>query len=166
MTAAALCCAALLAAGCAAGQPARPARPASPAPALATGAERQALAARYLAIALPANRRLEIDFDRLDGRDRGNLAAAQDDLRQAASTEHLFDRRLLAIAFPSATEAQVRFLVWVNESRATLTTTAAASTSLRQLARYEPQLVTANRPVEQGVTAIRSQLGLPPPDTS
>jgi hypothetical protein len=166
MAAAALCCAAVLAVGCGPGQRARPARPASPAPTLATGAGRRALAARYLAIARPANRRLEIDFDRLDGRDHGNLAAAQGDLREAASTERLFDRRLLAIAFPSATEAQVRFLVWVNESRARLTTTAAASTSLRQLARYEPQLSTANRPVEQAVAAIRSQLGLPPPETS
>ena len=119
-----------------------------------------------MAIAQPANRRLEIDFDRLDGRDRRDLAAAQGDLRAAASTEHLFDRRLLAIAFPPATEAQVRFLVWVNESRDRLTATAAAATSLRQLARYEPRLSTANQPVEQAVTTIRSQLGLPPPDTS
>jgi hypothetical protein len=41
-----------------------------------------------------------------------------------------------------------------------------ATPSLRQLNGYQPRLDAANEPVEQAVTVIRSQLGLPPPDTS
>jgi hypothetical protein len=127
---------------------------------------RQAPAARYLAIAEAGNRRLEIDFDGLHGRDRRNLAAAAADLRDAAATERLFDRRLLAIAFPPPTEAAARVLFRVNQARASLTLRAAASTSLRQLGGYEQRLNAANRPVEQEVRLIRRQLGLPPPETS
>src|SRR5260370_31347823 len=71
---------AVLAAGCSSG-PARPVAPrASPSPsaqarsiaaALPAGAQRRALAARYLAIAKAGNRRLETEFGRLEGRDPG-----------------------------------------------------------------------------------------------
>ncbi len=47
-----------------------------------------------------------------------------------------------------------------------LTAAAAAARSLRQLHRYQQRLDAANEPVEEAVTVIRSQLGLPPPDTS
>jgi hypothetical protein len=133
--AAALGCAAMLGAGCAAGKPAPPPHQAtSPTAAAgrpAAGLAKRAAAARYLAIAKAGNRRLEIDFDRLEGRDRNRLAAAEADLRDAAATERLFDRRLLRIAFPSQTERVARVLYRVNQARARLTTAAAASTSLR-----------------------------------
>jgi len=163
-------CAALLAAGCAGdGQPAAtpsaPASPAAPAVQTLSPAQRKAAARSYLAIARPANRRLETDFDGLDNH-RGNLAAAQADLRDAAATERQFDRRLLALNLPAPTETAARLLVTANEARARLTTAAAASTSLSQLHRYEPRLTAANRPVEDAVRVIRSQLGLPPPETS
>jgi len=127
---------------------------------------RSAAAARYLAIADAGNRRLDTDFDRLTGPDRGSLPAARADLRDAAATERRFDRSLPAIALPSATEAVAHTLFTVNEARAALTTEAASSTGLPQLHVYEQRLSAANRPVEQAVTTIRSQLGLPPPDTS
>jgi hypothetical protein len=124
------------------------------------------MAARsYLAIALPANRRLETDFDGLDDH-RGDLAAAKADLRDAAAMERQFDRHLLALKLPAATETVARLLVTTNEARARLTTAAAASTSLSQLHRYEPRLTAANQPVEEAVRVIRSQLSLPPPETS
>ena len=63
-------------------------------------------------------------------------------------------------------ETVARLLVTANEARARLTTAAAASTSLSQLHRYEPRLTAANQPVEEAVRVIRSQLGLPPPETS
>ena len=163
-----LSCAALLAAGCAGdGRPAAtpPASPAAPAVQTLSPAQRKAAARSYLAIARPANRRLETDFDGLDNH-RGNLAAAQADLRDAAATERQFDRRLLALNLPAATGTVARVLVTANEARARLTTAAAASTSLSQLHRYEPRLTAANRPVEDAVRVIRSQLGLPPPETS
>jgi hypothetical protein len=63
----------------------------------ATGAARRRAAARYLAIARPAYRRLDHDLDDgLEGDDRDNLAASQADLR-AAATERRFDRQLLAL---------------------------------------------------------------------
>ncbi|HXY71546.1 MAG TPA: hypothetical protein VEM41_03310 [Actinomycetota bacterium] len=126
---------------------------------------RRALGAQYLVIARSGNRRLETDFDGLEDRDGHDLAAAEADLRDAAATERLFDRRLLAMTFPPALEALARTLFEVNESRASLTARAAASTSLGELAWYRPQLDTANGAVERWVRALRRQLGLPPPDT-
>jgi len=159
-----------LAAGCTPGPPRSPtsARPA-PVPRSSTAAltsgVRRALAAQYVVIARAGNRRLEIDFDGLEDRDGRDLAAAEADLRDAAATERLFDRRLLAMTFPPALEALARTLFEVNESRASLTARAAASTSLGELAWYRPQLDTANGAVERWVRALRRQMGLPPPDT-
>jgi len=160
--------AALLAAGCSsAGGPvaAAPASPTAPTGQAISPAQQKVAARSYLAIARPANRRLETDFDGLDDH-RNDLAAAEADLRDAAVTERRFDRRLLALRLPAATETVARLLVTANEARARLTTAAAASTSLGQLHRYEPRLTAANTPVEEAVRVIRSQLGLPPPETS
>ncbi len=131
--------------------------------ALAAGSTRHALAARYLAIARAGNRGLDASLDPLQDRDRNRLAAAKQDLRRAAAVEQTFDRRLLRIPFPSATERVARRLYRVNQDRASLTRAAATSTSLRQLQAYLPRLDAANRPVEQAVRTIRRQLGLPPP---
>ena len=154
-------CAALLAAGCSGAHTSQ----AAPAGQPVSPAQRKAAAHSYLAIALPANRRLDTDFDGLKDH-RGDLAAARADLRDAAATEREFDRRLLALKLPPATEAVARQLVTVNEARARLATAAAASTSLSQLHRYQPRLTAANEPVEDFVRVIRRQLGLPPPETS
>ena len=160
-------CAALLAAGCSGERPAAPAPASQAAPAgqAISPAQRKMAARGYLAIARPANRRLDTDFDGLEDH-RGDLAAAQADLLDAAATEREFDRRLLALRLPPATEAVARRLVTVNEARARLATAAAASTSLSQLHGYEPRLTAANKPVEDAVRVIRRQLGLPPPETS
>ena len=142
-----VCCVALVTAGCAADGP--------PAPAAAVAAGPSRLAAgRYLAIAEDGNDRLEVDFDRLAGRDRARLAAAQADLRDAAATERRFDRRLLAIMFPAATERIARLLFQVNQSRASLTISAARSVSLRQLGAFELRLSAANGPVEEAVRVL------------
>jgi hypothetical protein len=134
--------------------------------ALATGRARRLGAARYLAIAQPANRRLDHDFDDgIDGPDRDNLAAADADLRDAASTERSFDRQLVLVPLAPDTEAMARILVAVNQSRARLTSEAAASTSLAQLHAYAARLTAANVPVEDAVRVIRSELGLPPPES-
>jgi hypothetical protein len=134
---------------------------------LATGAARREAAARYLAIARPANRRLDHDFDDgLEGEDRDDLAAARADLRDAAATERRFDRQLLRLPLAPATEAIVRILVSANESRARLTGAAARSASLASLHAFERRLDAANGPVEDAVSVIRAELGLPPPATS
>jgi hypothetical protein len=148
--------------------PAAPATPAPATPALATpdAAVLRALAARYLAIAQPANRQLDHDFDGLKDHEGDDLAAAEADLRAAAATEQRFDRQLIAITFAPQTEPIVRLLVNVNQARAGLSTMAAAAMSLPQLRGYQARLDAANEPVEEAVWVIRSQLGLPPPDTS
>jgi hypothetical protein len=166
---------AMLAAGCTGGtapaaHPASPARhspAASAAPAvLPAGAQRRALAARYLAVAKAGNARLEIEFGRLHGRDRRHLAAARRDLRDVAATERRFDQGLLNIAFPAGVERIVQFLYWVNQARASMTIAAASSRSLTALHADEQRLQSANVPVEQAVAMVRSQLGLPPPESS
>jgi hypothetical protein len=126
----------------------------------------RAPAAAYLAIAQAGNRRLEHDFDPLEDRDAHNLRRAQADLADAAATERLFDRRLLAIRFPAQTELIARRLYRINQRRAALTVAAAAASSLPGLHSYEPVLDAANVPVENAVKAIRRRLGLPPPDES
>jgi hypothetical protein len=129
--------------------------------------QRRALAAHYLAIAQPANRRLDHDLDgQQDAESRGDLAAADADLRDAAVTEREFDRQLAALTFPQPAETFVRLLYKVNQSRATLTATAATAASVPQLRAYQSRLDSANEPVEDAVDVIRDQLGLPPPDTS
>ena len=162
-----LACAALMAGSCAASHPRAEASASSqPYPAATPRPSPRLAAGRYLAIAIAGNRRLEIDFDRLQGRDKGHLRAAAGDLRDAAATERLFDRRLLAIALPPATERIARLLYQVNQARASLTAAAARSVSLPQLRSYQRRLAAANEPVEAAVRVIRSQLGLPPPSTS
>ena len=173
-------CAALVIAGCTYGDRSGTAAPAQSSPATADGrptdatpagrtvspAQLKVAARRYLAIARPANQRLEDDFDSLEGPDRGDLAAAKADLRDTATTERLFDWRLLGLTLPPPTGAVARLLVNANQARARLTAAAARSTSLRQLRRYERRLTAANVPVEEAARVIRSQLGLPPPATS
>jgi hypothetical protein len=127
---------------------------------------RELAAAQYLAVAAPANRQLDHDFDGLADNEAAHLAAAEADLRAAATTERLFDHQLIAITFPAKTEAFVRLLVTVNQARAQLTSTAAASASLGRLDGYVRRLDAANGPVEEAVQVIRSQLGLPAADTS
>jgi hypothetical protein len=161
----------VLAAGCSSG-PARPASPGrlamshSAVAGLAVAAQRKTLAARYLAVAQAGNKRLEVEFDRLHEQDRVRLAAAHRDLREIAATERSFDRRLLSIPFPAASGRIAQFLNWVNQARATMTAAAASSPSLARLHADECHLTQANKPVEQAVAILRSQLGLPPPETS
>jgi hypothetical protein len=137
----------------------------SPSTTAVTDAQRRVLAARYLAIATVGNRGLDRAFHGLDGPDHGDLVAARADLHDAAATERLFDRSLLAIVFPSAIEATAHAVVSVNEARAKLTSRATASASLQQLFRYQPQLLAANDAVVQQVRILRTQLGLPPAET-
>jgi DNA-binding GntR family transcriptional regulator len=121
-----------------------------------------------MAIARPANRELDHEFDGFDDQIKdGDLAAARADLRAAVVTERRFDRQLIALSFPPRTEPFVRLLYRVNQARAELTSTTAGATSLRELLRgYQRRLDAANEPVEGAVLVIRAQLGLPPPDTS
>ena len=163
----------LLAAGCASATPLGSAAATAatvataPTAAAAAAAGLGVVGAKYLAIARPANRELDREFDGFgDHVKDGEFAAAQADLRAATVTERRFDRQLIAISFPPRTEPLVRLLYRVNQARAQLTSTAAAAASLPELRGYQRRLNAANEPVEDAVRVIRGQLGLPPPDTS
>lgn len=157
---------AVLAAGCSMSPQPDSAKRSSSQATVAVTTDGHTLASQYLAIAIAGNDRLEVDFDQLSGRDRNRLSNALADLSDAGSTERLFDRRLLMIAFPLAVKVIAEDLYTANESRAELATEAAMSKTGGQLRGYEPRLSAANVPVEHYVRLIRGLLHLPPPMTS
>jgi hypothetical protein len=90
----------ILASGCAGGGPAsgnggQASRAATePAAPIGPGGHLGPLAGRYLAIAVPANHRLDSEVDGFTDHERDDLAAAKSDLRAEATTERWFDQRL------------------------------------------------------------------------
>jgi hypothetical protein len=173
---AALLGAAVLATGCASAQapggsalqsPPANAQPSpqSSAPPTETAGIR-ALAARYLAIAVPANHRLEVAVDDFRKSSRDNLAKAAADLRSEAITERHFDRQLARIRFPAAIEAIASALIRANQSRIRLTRREARAASLGELSTFAGRHKAADAAVEIQVKAIRKALGLPPPSAS
>ncbi len=170
MAAAALAAAALasMAAGCGGAGPARPgSQPGrTPAGAALTGSRRAALAGRYLAIARPANHRLETEVDGFARSWRRDPAAADGWLRAQAVTERWFDRRLAGIPFPPAVASIARALITANEHRIALTELEALSATVAQLRSFRGGHRSADAAVEAQVRLIRRALGLPPPEDS
>jgi hypothetical protein len=157
---------ALLVAGCAspgttAGGPASPPYSASP-----QSAPRRALAAEYMALARPANHRLEVAVDGFEEHSRDDLAKALADLREQAATEQRFDRQLARIPFPRGTAAIATSLIRANRARIQLTLLEAKADSLAQLRSFAASHRSADAAVEIQVRAIRNVLGLPPPPDS
>lgn len=131
-----------------------------------TGSDINALAADYLAIALPANHRLDTEVDGYTDHEHDNLAAAESALRAEAATERRFDRLLIKIPFPPRIAATARALVRANQSRAELTMRQARSSSIPALLSFTTRHKAADAAVEAQVRIIRRDLGLPPPETS
>lgn len=148
-------------AGCAS-QPARPVRAGSD----RTSPGREAQAARYLAIALPANRRLDAEENDYTRYEHHDLAQAESALRAQAATERAFDQALLKIAFPHRVASAARALVQANQRRIALTERQARSNSISGLVSFDGLHKVADAGVEARVRIIRSELGLPPPDNS
>jgi hypothetical protein len=132
----------------------------------ARSARIRALAARYLAIARPANHRLDVEVDGFGDHRRDDLAKATADLRAEAATERHFDRQLARIPFPAAIESIVRALIRANRSRIALTRREARSSSLAKLNTFTRRHKAADAAVETPVKALRKALGMPPPETS
>jgi hypothetical protein len=171
----------ILVAGCgsqstatsAAGQssPAGQSPSASPRPSPSSGtaprtASVRRLAASYLAIARPANHRLDAEVDGFGDERRPDLAKASADLRAEAATERHFDRQLARIRFPAAITAIASALIRANRSRIALTLREAGSASLARLRSFTGRHKAADAAVEVQVRVIRKALGLPPPSTS
>ena len=126
----------------------------------------RALAAEYLAIARPANHRLDVAVEAYADHAHHNLAAAERALRFEASTERMFDRQLAAITFPPAIAATSSALIRVNEIRARMTERQARARSIPALLSFAADHKMADAQVEAQVRVIRAQLGLPPPSNS
>jgi hypothetical protein len=164
----------LLTAGCSqfsAGSPApsasaSAAAPGSPAATPLSRVGQKALAAQYLAIARPANHRLDADNDGYGDSEKDDLAAAKHDLRAELATERRFDQQLLRIKFPPQIALTAQALVRSNRVRMALTTSQARSTSLARLRSFDRRHKAADATLEDEVRVIRKQLGLPPPSTS
>lgn len=139
---------------------------ASPPSGALTAAQRQKLAARYLAVALPANEQLDHEVDGYgDAVKDGDLAAARKDLTDEVATERTFDADVLRIRFPASVEGSVRDLVTANTARIALTLRQAGAGSAAAMRALDRQHKAADAAVEAPVRAIRAELGLPPPDT-
>jgi hypothetical protein len=119
-----------------------------------------------MAIAVPANRRLETANDGFADHQHDDLNAARSDLTAQAATERWFDRRLAEISFPPAIDAMVRALIKANQSRIELTGLQAKSNSLGQLRSFTSGHQAADAAVETQVRLIRKALHLPPPSDS
>ena len=164
-------CLTLLAGGCASG---RPAGPVGQAPRHGTAvahaprdSSTAAVAAEYLAIAGPANRRLDAEADRYtDHEHDNNLAAAESDLRTEAETERRFDQLLEKVVFPPPIAVIAGALARANQVRAALTGRQARSSTLTGLLSFTSRHRAADAAVEAQVRIIRRALGLPPPQTS
>jgi hypothetical protein len=126
----------------------------------------KALARRYLAIAAPANHRLDAANDGFEDHQRDDLHAAEADLRAETATERWFDRRLAKISFPPAIEATARALIEANETRIRLTGLQAGSGSLIELRSFDHGHAAADKAVEDEVKLIRKALRLPSPSSS
>ena len=126
----------------------------------------RALAAKYLAIAEPANRSLDAENDGYGDAEHDDLAAARKDLLDEMATEARFDTQLLAIRFPASVEQQVQALVSANKLRIQLTQRQARATTLASLRAFDSQHKAADAAVEAPVRQIRRLLALPPPSTS
>jgi hypothetical protein len=153
--------------------PASPAGHSAPAPSAGQSgstplapARRKALARRYLAIARPANHRLDHEVDGFADHQRSDLAAAEADLRAEAVTERRFDRQLAAIPFPPWIAVMARATILANQSRAALADREARSASLARLHSYAARHRAADASVEFGVRLVRQALTLPPPSDS
>ena len=163
-------CLALLASGCVSG---RSAGPVSQAPRQGTAVARAprhastaAVAAEYLAIAWPANRRLDAEVDGYTDHEHDNLAVAESDLRTEAETERRFDQLLEKIVFPPPIAVVAEALARANQARAALTGRQARSSTIAGLLSFTSRHRAADAAVEAQVRLIRRALGLPPPQTS
>jgi hypothetical protein len=162
---AAACCLALLGAGCGT-SPGGASPPAAGSVTVLSPAVQKALAAKYLAIAQPANHSLDVENDGYTDAEHDDLAQARTDLLDEAATEARFDAQLLAIRFPAPVQKQVQALVRANKTRIQLTQRQAQAATLASLRAFDSQHKAADAAVEAPVRQIRRLLGLPPPSTS
>jgi hypothetical protein len=126
----------------------------------------RALGSAYLALAQPANRRLDAEVDRFTDHEHRDLAAAEAALRAEAATERRFDQLLRELRFPPRIAPSARALIRVNQRRAALAQRQASSSSVAGLVSFTRLHLAADAAVEAQVRILRRDLGLPPPESS
>jgi hypothetical protein len=131
-----------------------------------SNSERAAAAAAYLAIAKPANHRLDEETGSYAQDVHRNLAAARSDLRAEAATERWFDQHLTKIPLPPPMAATARAMIRANQHRISLTEQQARSMTLAEMASFTGGHKADDAAVEAQSRLIRRQLGLPPPPES
>lgn len=124
------------------------------------------LAKAYLAIAEPANDKLEQAENSYTFNCRTHLTGAEAALRSEAAIERGFDRQLATIRFPPSIEATATALISVNQIRIAFTLRQAKAGSINALLAFTGGHQAADAEVEAQVRAIRAELGLPPPASS
>ncbi|HET7016375.1 MAG TPA: hypothetical protein VFI65_20810 [Streptosporangiaceae bacterium] len=130
----------------------------------ATSETKKRLAAAYIAIARPANRRLEKANDSYEENEHDNFVIAKRDLRDEVATEREFDKRLLRIDFPANIAEIAWDLVQANSHRIALTERQSHTVTIAKLRAFDKRHKAADAAVEVQVRIIRHELGLPPPD--
>ncbi len=130
----------------------------------APGKTKKRLAAAYIAIALPANRRLEKENDSYEENEHDNFVIAKRDLRDEIATEREFDTQLLKIDFPANVSEIAWDLVQANNHRIALTERQSRTATIAKLRAFDQRHKAADAAVEVQVRIIRRELGLPPPD--
>jgi hypothetical protein len=124
-----------------------------------------AAAEQYLAIAKPANHRLDEAVDGFRDDSKDDLQKALADLRVEAATEQHFDHQLAALQLPPVPAGIAASLIKANQHRVRLTRDEAHASSLKDLRTYAERHGAADAAVELQVRAIRNALGLPPPES-
>lgn len=130
----------------------------------ATGKTKKRLAAAYLAVALPANRRLDKENDSYEDNEHDNFVTAKRELRGEIATERRFNAKLLKIDFPADIAAVAWSLAQANNRRIALTERQARAATIVKLRAFDRRHKSADAAVEVQVRIIRTELGLPPPE--
>jgi len=132
-----------------------------PPPPSAAEAQLAAAAHRYLAIADPANQKLDDEATAFTAGERSNLAAASAALKAEVATSTQFDRQLAAIKFPAAAEAIAQDVIQANQARGRVLARQARARTLTAMRALDARSAAAGTAAEVQVKRLRVALGLP-----
>ena len=116
----------------------------------------------YTNLAAPADQALTADIAGYSLNQHRNLAAAKLSLLKQVQAETSFDNQLGEITFPPAPDPHADLLIAADQKRIKLIRLQMQAKTLRKLRSFNARDLAANAAVEEQVTIIRQDLGLPP----
>ncbi|HTW04710.1 MAG TPA: hypothetical protein VMF87_30735 [Streptosporangiaceae bacterium] len=116
----------------------------------------------YTNLAVPADQALAPDIAAYSHDMDTSLAAAKLDLQKQVQAETSFDNQLGDITFPPAPDPHADLLIAADQKRIKLIKLQMQAKTLRKLRSFNARDLAANATVEEQVTIIRQDLGLPP----